>query len=287
MTRIALIGADGQLGTDLFALLKAQNDVKPLYYPDFDITRYEEIERILSKLNPEIVINTAAFNKVDECEKEPTKAFDLNTFAVRNLAQICKELDFDLIHFSSDYVFNGEKGAPYVEDDTPNPLNAYGVSKLAGEYFIQSILERFFLIRTCGLYGEAGCWGKGYNFVDTMISLAKKGETIHVVDDQWITPTSTQELAERVGELLQTKSYGLYHLTNEGSCTWFEFASQIFSYLHLDPQLSPVDSKTFGSLARRPSYSVLENKKAKKINLTEFSSWKIALKDYLKRKGYF
>lgn len=283
--KIAIIGADGQLGSDLLKTLKG-NEILSLYYPDFDVTKPERAKEILYKLKPEILINTSAFHRVDECEENAQESFKVNSIAVRDLALICRELEFIFVHFSTDYVFDGRKKNPYTEEDTPNPLSVYAVSKLAGEYFIRNILEKYFLIRTCGLYGEAGCWGKGTNFVDTMISLEKKGETLRIVNDQWVTPTSTGELALRIGELIQSGHFGLYHLTNEGQCTWFEFAETIFSLIGKKTQLLPVDSKTYAAKALRPSYSILENKKAKEIGLTDFSHWKKALKDYLIKKGY-
>jgi len=283
--KVALIGADGQLGSDLMKIL-TDHDLKPLYYPDFDVTQPLEAKEVLSRLKPEIVINTSAYHRVDECEDNPKESFRINAVAVRDLAFICRDLNSILVHFSTDYVFDGKKKSPYTEKDTPNPLSVYANSKLAGEYFIRNTLNRYFLIRTCGLYGEAGCWGKGTNFVDIMVSLEQKGQTIRIVDDQWITPTSTAELSVRIGELIQTNHYGLYHLTNEGQCTWFEFARTIFSLLGKKPDIVPVDTKTYGSKALRPPYSVLENKKAKEIGLTDFSPWEEALKDYLIRKDY-
>jgi len=285
MKKIAVIGADGQLGSDLVKVLKG-NKVFPLYYPDFDITKPEKAREILSQINLDIVINTAAYHRVDECEENPQKSFEVNSTAVRDLALICRDVGFILVHFSTDYVFDGKKKTLYVEEDTPNPLNVYGVTKLAGEYFVRNLLERYFLIRTCGLYGEAGCWGKGTNFVDAIISLERKGKPLRVVNDQCVTPTSTAELAPKIGELIQTQHYGLYHLTNEGQCTWFEFAKTIFSLTGKKPHLIPVDSKAYGARAPRPSYSVLENRKAEKIGLTEFSLWEKALKIYLTRKRY-
>ena len=283
--KIAIIGADGQLGSDLMKALKDDKPF-PLYYPDLDITNPQKTKKVLSELDLEVVINTAAYHKVDECEDNPQKAFEVNSIAVRELALICRELGLALVHFSTDYIFDGKKRVPYVEDDAPNPLNVYAVSKLAGEYFVQNALEKYFLIRTCGLYGEAGCWGKGYNFVDTVISLEKAGKPLRVVNDQWVTPTSTAELGSRIAELIRTKHYGLYHMTNEGQCTWFEFARMIFSLIGKKADLIPVDSKTYGARALRPLYSVLEKRNAKKIGLTEFSPWEKALKEYLIKKEY-
>lgn len=283
--KIAIIGADGQLGSDLMKTLK-EEELIPLYYPEFDVTKPEKTRETLRRLKPEIVINTAAYHRVDECEDNPKESFLVNAIAVRDLALICKEFGFTLVHFSTDYVFDGKKKAPYTEKDPPNPLSVYAASKLVGEYFVRNIMEKYFLVRTCGLYGIAGCWGKGTNFVDVMIAMEKEGKPLRVVNDQCVTPTSTAELAVRIGELIQTSHYGLYHLTNEGQCTWFEFATAIFSLMGKEPLLVPVDSKTFGAKALRPPYSVLENKRAKEIGLSDFSPWKKALKDYLIKKGY-
>jgi len=283
--RIAVIGADGQLGSDLLKALRG-DDIIPLYYPDFDIAEPAGARRTLRDIQPETVINTAAFNRVDECEAEPWPPFRLNALAVRELSLAARELGFCLVHFSTDYVFDGRKGSAYTEDDAPNPLSVYGVSKLAGEYFVRALLDRFFLVRTCGLYGVAGSKEKGYNFVDRIISLAGEGRTVRVVNDQWVTPTSTAELAERLAALIRTNRFGLYHLTNEGACTWFEFAREIFSLLGLESRLEPVDSRSVDAKAQRPSYSVLENKRAKEIGLPDFSPWQEALRDYLRRKGY-
>ncbi len=284
--KIALIGADGQLGTDLLAHLKSKTEVAPLYYPDFDLTQPETAKSILTDLKSDIVINTAAFNRVDECEDNPEEALALNTLAVRDLSLTCRDLGLVLVHFSTDYVFNGNKRAPYIEMDEAAPLSVYGVSKLAGEFFVSSIVPCHFIIRTCGLYGAAGCWGKGNNFVDTMVSLADNGKPLRIVDDQWITPTSTWELADKVIELLGHEKYGLYHLTNEGECTWYGFAQEIFLLLGKLPDVIPVDSATYGAKAPRPAYSVLENKRAKDLGLSDFSHWKHALKDYLIKKGH-
>lgn len=283
--KIAIIGADGQLGYDLIRTLK-EDALFPLFYPEFDITRPEKTRDVLSRLLPDVVINTAAYHRVDECELNTLQAFRVNATAVRDLARICLELGCALVHFSTDYVFDGAKKEPYTEEDAPNPLSTYAVSKLAGEYFVRNTLERYFLVRTCGLYGEAGCREKGTNFVEAMISLERKGIPIRVVDDQWVTPTSTLELSQRINELIRTKHYGLYHLTNEGQCTWYEFAQAIFSLIGKSPLIEPVSSKIYGARASRPLYSVLENRRAKMIGISDFSHWEKALQDYLIKRGY-
>ncbi len=282
--KVVLIGADGQLGTDLLRALEKEL-VRPLYYPSFDVTKPRDVRNVLDEIRPDVVINTAAFHRVDECEDRAEEAFRVNAFAVRDLALACRDLGATLVHFSTDYVFDGGKAEPYVEDDPPFPLSVYGSSKLAGEFFIRTHCERFFLIRTCGLYGLAGCREKGRNFVEAMLAMAESGHPIRVVNDQWVTPTSSEELADRLAELIRTRHFGLYHLTNEGRCTWFDFASAIFSILGRKAELVPVDTRTFGAKAIRPAFSVLENKQARVLGLREFSPWRIALENYLKKKG--
>jgi len=283
--RVALIGADGQLGTDLLKALPAES-VTPLYYPDVDVTRFDSIRTRLAAIGPEVVINTAAYHRVDECEDNPEQALAVNALAVRNLALICRDLDAGLVHFSTDYVFDGLKRRPYVEEDAPRPLMVYGVSKLAGEFLVRNALERHFLIRTCGLYGEAGCLEKGGHFVDMILRREAQGLPLKVVSDQRVTPTSTVELARAVVELIHTEHYGLYHMTNEGECSWYEFARAAFDLIGKNPVLEAVDSSAYGAKARRPLYSVLENKNAKALGLAPFSHWRTALRDYLLRKGY-
>jgi dTDP-4-dehydrorhamnose reductase len=283
--KIAIIGADGQLGSDLARTL-GEDEVVPLYYPEFDITQAQETREVLRRLNPAAVINTAAYHRVDECEDNPQTSFLVNAVAVRDLALTARELGVILVHFSTDYVFDGHKKRPYVEEDPPFPLSVYAASKLAGEFFVRALVEKYFLVRTCGLYGEASSREKGYNFVDRMIARAEEGKPLRIVNDQWVTPTSSAELAEKISELIRTPHFGLFHLTNEGECTWYQFAQEIFSLLGRKPHLEGVDSRSFGARARRPLYSVLENKKAKDIGLSLFSPWREALKSYLQKKGY-
>jgi len=272
------------LGSELAKVFSGQ-EIYLLYYPEFDVTDRVKTSETLRSFSPDVVINTSAYHRVDECEDNPKESFAVNTIAVRDIAYLCRDLDAVLVHFSTDYVFDGRKQTPYVEDDIPNPLNLYAVSKLAGEYFVRNIPQKYFLIRTCGLFGEAGCWGKGTNFIDTMVSMGKRGDRIRVVNDQCVTPTSASELTQKIQELLQTSHWGLYHMTNEGDCTWYEFAQKIFELLASKIHIDAVDSLTYGAKARRPAYSVLENRNAKKIGITPFCRWETALEVYLKNKG--
>ena len=283
--RVVMIGANGQLGSDLVSLGTAW-DLIPLTRRELDICDFVHCRTVLSGARPDLVINTAAFNRVDDSEDEPSSAFWANTYAVHNLARICGELDYRLLHISTDYVFGGEKRIPYTEEDPPNPLNVYGVSKLAGEYFVRDLCPKHFVVRTSGLYGVAGSRGKSGNFVETMIRLAKEGRPIRVVDDQVLTPTYTHDLAQKIKELSDTEAYGLYHITNAGHCSWHEFAARIFALLGLNPDFEPTTTAAFGAKARRPAYSVLAHRNLQAIGIDILRPWTEALEAYLRAKSY-
>ncbi len=283
--KIALIGANGQLAYDILRVFDGYEMIG-FTHAELDITHFDELRDKMGSLKPDVIINTAAYHRVDECEDYPDRSFLVNAIAVRELAKISVEMDAVLVHFSTDYVFGGDKDTPYTEADMPMPLSVYGTSKLAGEYFVRSIAKRFYLIRTCGLYGNAGSSGKGGNFVETMIKLAKAGKHIRVVSDQIVTPTYTYDLAVKIKELLKTDSYGLYHITSSGSCSWYEFAREIFNMLSISADIEPITTEEFGAKARRPSYSVLDNEALRKVGISDMREWKEALGDYLKEKGY-
>jgi dTDP-4-dehydrorhamnose reductase len=288
MIKIALIGADGQLGTDIDSYFKGKGIelIGLIGLKDIDVCDYRMSDDILKRINPELVINTAAFHDVDLCEDEALSAFKVNVIGVKNLAIICREINIPLMHFSTDYIFDGKKKEPYVEDDYARPLSLYGISKLAGEQVIQYMLEKYYIIRLSGLYGYTGCVGKGnINFVELMIKLAKKEEAIKVVNDQVLTPTSTRDVAEKLYELIQTGNYGIYHMTNTGSCSWYEFACEIFKLMKLSTSVLPITTEEFGAKARRPKYSVLDNVNLRKIGLADLRNWKEALKDYIESRN--
>lgn len=280
MQKVVLIGANGQLGSEL-AKIFCNYELVPLTHADLDIADAKEIERLLGQHSPDLILNTAAYHRVDECEEFPARAYEVNALAVRHLAQWAKAHQAVLLHFSTDYVFDGCLRRPYSEADLPEPLSAYAVSKLAGEYFIRAIHDRHFIIRTCGLYGIAGSSGKGGNFIETMLRLATEGKEIRVVDDQVLTPTSAKELAGKVRQLVETGAYGLYHITNNGACSWYEFAAAIFELSGLKPRLQPTTSAAFGAHAKRPAYSVLDNANLRSLGLDDLRHWRDALKEYL------
>ncbi len=284
--KILVTGANGQLARDLVKALQL-HEVMRTTHQELDVTDFGAVRALVKTHQPQVIINTAAFHKVDLCETEIVSSFQVNAYGVRNLALAAQEVDAVLVHFSTDYVFDGNASSPYTELDIPNPVNAYGISKLAGEEFVNYTWRKSFVVRTCGLYGHAGSSGKGGNFVEMMLKKASGGGAIWVVGDQRLTPTSTRELARKIAELIQTQDYGLYHITSNGECSWYEFACEIFALQGVRADLSATTSKEFKSVARRPAYSVLANARLKSLGMDDLKHWKIALKEYLAERTGF
>jgi dTDP-4-dehydrorhamnose reductase len=283
--KVLLIGANGQLGSDLMGVFQAAGDVVlPFTHAQLDVCSEERVSDVIAQTKPDVVLNTAAFHKVEECEKKPALAFQVNGTAAMNLAVTCKRSGAVLVHFSTDYVFDGKKNAAYKETDLPTPLNVYGVSKVLGEHLIAYNTDRFFVIRTCGLYGIAGSSGKGGNFVENMLKKATAGDAIRVVADQVLTPTYTVDLAEVTRSLIMTGAFGLYHLSSEGECSWYEFTRAIFECAGIVAQLTAVKTADFPSPVKRPSYSVLSKAKLRGLCLS-VPSWQDALPRYLRERS--
>ncbi|GIW40073.1 MAG: NAD(P)-dependent oxidoreductase [Candidatus Binatia bacterium] len=284
--KIALLGARGQLGSDLLGVL-GDHEVRPFTREDFDVRDLERASSVLGRLRPDVVLNTTAYHRVDECEEKAELAFQVNAVAVLGLARWCARHDAVFVHFSTDYVFDGSLRRPLREDDPPRPLSVYGASKLAGEWLARQACSRLYLVRSSGLYGKGGSSGKGgTNFVETMLRLAREGKAIRVVRDQVLSPTYTLDLASAVARLLDTERYGLYHLTNTGQVSWYDFARKIFELARLEADLSPITSAEFGARARRPAYSVLAHEAARAAGLPELPPWDDALARYLAERGF-
>lgn len=279
--RYLVIGANGQLGRDLCPRLPGK--VIGVGREQADLTRSDRLQATVAQIQPQVIVNCAAYNFVDRAESEPDLAFAVNALGVQSLARLCGERQITLVHFSSDYVFGLDAGrsTPWNEDDPPGPVSVYGASKLAGEYFVRTYCPKHFVIRTCGLYGVWGSGGKGGNFVETMLKLAAQGKPLRIVDDQVCTPTYTRDLANAVVPLIDSGRFGLYHLTSAGSCTWFEFASAIFDLAALKVERSPVTSVEYGAAARRPAYSVLSNRRYESLGFAPMRPWREALATYL------
>ena len=283
--KTVVIGSAGQLGRDLVALLPGE--VVPLTRADADLTDASGLQTCLKALRPDRIINCAACNLVDRAESEPQVAFDVNTWGVQSLATICRDLDATLVHFSTDYVFGSDstRRTPWTETDAPGPVSAYGLSKLVGEYWARMICPRHLVIRTCGLYGLWGQGGKGGNFVETMLRLAREGKPLRVVNDQRCCPSFTKDVARASIDLVESGRYGLYHLTNAGACTWYEFAAQIVRQSGVTADLKAISSAEYGAQARRPSYSVLDNGAAIAAGVAPLRPWQEALADYLSQRA--
>lgn len=286
--KLLLIGANGQLGSDLVpALVAAGAEGRFFRHSELDVCDSTRVEEAVAAFHPNFVINTAAFHKVEECEKNAELSFQINASAVRDLARTCERHGAVLVHLSTDYVYGGDttRQRPYNEVDLPSPLNVYGVSKVAGELMIPFNSSQYYILRLSGLYGVAGSSGKGGNFVETMLKKAAEGVPIRVVDDQVLTPTATLVLAEAITKLIQVRpGYGLYHMTCEGQCSWHEFARTIFDLAGLRVNLNPVKTSEFPSHVQRPAYSVLSKSKLNAAGIT-LVHWEEGLRRYLAGRG--
>ena len=283
--KILLIGATGQLGGDLLRNNPGHDVVAP-GREELDLARQGEAARLIAQLRPDTVINCAAFHNVPKCEEEPAQAFLVNCVAVRDLAAACAAQGARLVTFSSDYVFGGERSEPWREDDKPFPLQVYGISRLAGEHAaLASAPEHAVVIRTCGLYGRSGARSKGGNFVDGRVADARAGKRIEMASEQVVAPTSTDDLSRAVYALLASPKLapGIYHLVNEGACSWYEFTREIVRLVGGKSEVEPVDRGGKTGNMRRPLYSVLANTKARALGV-RLRPWREALADYLRAK---
>lgn len=279
MTRL-IIGALGQLGTALNGCL--DGDCLRWDLPELDITDAEAVEQRLEEVRPEVVMNCAAYNLVDQAEQEPELAYRINALGPLNLARACARLDCELVHISTDYVFgmDRDRRQPWTEQDAPCPHGPYAVSKLAGEYYVRAYCPRHFVVRTCGLYGHASVDTKG-NFIRTMLRLGGERDRLNVVADQHCTPTSTRDLAEAVVDLVPSGRYGLYHCTNAGATTWCDLAAFVLDYAGLRVQVEPITTEQFGAVAERPRYSVLDCSRLQKVIGRTLPDWKQAARHYV------
>jgi dTDP-4-dehydrorhamnose reductase len=270
--RILVTGAGGQLGRELVRVLYDRGyQVVPLLRKDLDITDAESVRQAVDECRPDLLINAAAHSGVDACETELDLAYRINALGPRNLAVSCEQFGCELLHVSTNYVFDGTKDRPYEPFDAPNPINAYGRTKLAGEEYVKHLCSRWYIVRTAGLYGE------GENFVRTMLRLSESQKVLKVKDDEFISPTYARDLAGAIAEIMESKLYGIYHTTNSGSCSWYELAQEIFQITGLEVALEPVPSSEYPTYAERPANGVLSG-----LGSPSFRHWRDALADYLK-----
>jgi len=281
--KIAIIGSNGQLGIDLCRALNNVESIS-LTHNDIEITDMNSVKEVFSKCNPDTIINTAAYVRVDDCEDNPDKAFLVNALGVRNVAVWAREHGAKFVQISTDYVFGGDKvprTTPYTEFDVPLPLNVYGKSKLAGENFVRHLHHKHFIIRASGLFGTTVSSGKGNNFIETIIRLGKERSELQVVDDQIFSPTYTKDLAGKIAQLISTDFYGVFHITNTGICSWYEFASKIIQISGLSARVIPITSDKYIQKAKRPQFSVLDHFHLRLLGMDNIRSWEEALADYM------
>jgi dTDP-4-dehydrorhamnose reductase len=279
--KLVIIGSNGQLGTELCRQYSGKASVTGLTHADLEIADPVSVSEAIGRYGPDVVINTAAYHNVPKCEEYPVEAMKINGLGALNLAKVCADSGSALVHISTDYVFDGVKGEPYVESDPPNPLNVYAASKLAGEYFVRNYIERFYILRVSGIYGSTPCRAKGGNFITTMIRAAKERDVVRVVDDEVLTPTPVSDIAANLWSLIQGEAYGHYHMTAEGKCSWYEFAEVIFDELKLGTPLEACRVRDFPMTVKRPTYSVLENHNLKSAGLNQMHHWRESLIKFL------
>jgi dTDP-4-dehydrorhamnose reductase len=283
--RIVIVGGDGQVGSDLAHVLRGgDEDVVALVRSALDVTERSTLRDQLAQYEPDVIINCSVYHPVDDCETNPDRSFAVNATAVRDLGLAAKDLQASLVHFSSDFVFDGELGRPYSEDDSPRPLSVFGASKFAGEQLLRTVLPSHFIIRTSGLYGLTGSRVKRGNFVETMLRLAKRDGQVRVVNDLRMAQTSTRNLANQAVALIRTKHYGTYHASDHGDYSWYEFAKRIFDYSGMKVTVTPVSWRDMPSAAPRPRYSVLENRRLQALGLDHMQPIDVALQGYLKAR---
>lgn len=281
MPRFLVLGAGGQLGSELVEILPVDETVA-LTREQLDITDFGKVKDTLTKFRPLVVFNCAGFVRVDDAEEKVEEAWRVNAFAVLFLAKICAELDVTLVHISTDYVFDGRKKAPYTELDVPNPLSVYGVTKLMGEFFVKAYCPRHLIVRTAGLYGRKGSRAKGGSFVDRILQKAKAGEPLRVVTDQVTSPTYAKDLASHLVKLVETQKFGLYHIANRGYCSWHEFASTIVQLAGLDAPVEPITSDQIPLKAKRPTFSALISVRLLSAGLPPLRHWREALTEFMR-----
>jgi dTDP-4-dehydrorhamnose reductase len=275
--KIIVTGASGQIGSDLVTTLQNKHEVFGLNRNQLDVTDSYECLSVVESIQPDVIIHCAAYTSVDLAETEKEKVFLVNAMGTRNIAIAAEKVQAKVCYISTDYVFDGRTDKPYQEKDQTDPQSVYGKSKLAGEEFIQTICSKFFIVRTSWVFGL-----HGNNFVKTMIKLASEKDSIKVVKDQVGSPTYTLDLSHFLSDLIETEKYGIYHATNSGHCSWYEYAKAVFEESNIAVEVVPCSTSEFPRPAPRPSYSVLEHSSIRSNGFIDLRHWRIALQQYIK-----
>ena len=283
--KIVIVGGGGQLGVELCREFERRNWILQRFdRQSLDITDAQRVEGAIAEADPQVVVNAAAYNQVDIAESEPLAAFQANALAVRNLALACRQSDAKLVHYSTDYVFDGMKGSPYVETDMPRPLGAYAVSKLAGEHYAQAYLDHALILRTSGVFGPGGMFTPRGNFVELMLRLARNNAPIRVVQDHVASPSYAPAMAARTADMIERGLSGVFHMGGGEPISWYNYARLIFETAGLSPSLTPTDEKEYRTAARRPKYSALSNSKLDAAGIAPMPPLREALRDYMDKR---
>jgi dTDP-4-dehydrorhamnose reductase len=287
--KVVVFGSGGQLGVELVREFQKRGySVTPFDRSSVDVSDAGAVERAIAAVDPQFVVNAAAYNQVDVAEREPVAAFMANALAVRNLAMACRQVDAQLVHFSTDYVFDGTAGRSYTEEDATHPLGAYAVSKLGGELYAQAYLDQPLIVRTSGVFGPGGLRTARGNFIELMLRLAGGNQPIRVVEDHVASPTYAPALAARTLDLVEHRLTGVFHIGGGAAISWFDYARMIFQAAHLNPELQPTNERGYRTAARRPKYSALSNAKMERNGIQPMPPLADAIQDYMeKRKRYF
>lgn len=282
---VVIFGSGGQLGVELCREFERRRwYVRRFDRQSLDVTDAAAVEHAIADAEPQVVLNSAAYNQVDIAEKQPLEAYQANALAARNLAMACRQIGAQLVHYSTDYVFDGTKGSPYVETDMPHPLGAYAVSKLAGELYGQAYLSAPLIIRVSGVFGPSGRFTPRGNFVELMLRLAHSGNPIRVVENHVASPTYAPAIASRTADMVERGMGGLFHMGGGQPISWYEYARLIFETAGLKPQLQATDEREYRTAARRPKYSALSNRKLEESGIAPMPPIQDALREYLERR---
>ena len=285
--KVALIGANGQLGSDIashFSQCDDRYQLTSLTRADIDITQPEAVHQVLTSQKFDIVINSAAYVRVDDCEQEVETAFNVNAIAALNIARACRQIEALSVYISTDYVFRGDLPDPYIESDIPEPINIYGTSKLTGEQLVRQTAPRSLILRISSVFGKAGASGKGGNFVETIIKKAKAGDPIKVVNDIFMSPTYTYDAARLLDKLVQAGTTGIIHGANAGQCSWYEFAKEALSLANISHPIESIPSSAFPTKAVRPMNSAIASTRLDDITTLKIRSWQEAIASYIQSR---
>ncbi len=276
--KVLVTGVKGQLGYDVMAELAKRNiEAIGVDIDEMDITDKISVEKVIGEAAPDVVVHCAAYTAVDAAEDNEALCRRVNADGTRNIAEVCKKLDCKMVYISTDYVFDGQGTRPWEPDDERHPLNVYGQTKYEGELAVQENLSKYFIVRIAWVFGK-----NGKNFVKTMLKLAETHDKLTVVNDQFGSPTYTYDLARLLVDMIQTDKYGIYHATNEGICTWYEFACEIFRQAGVKIEVTPVPASEYPAKAKRPENSRLDKSKLTENGFERLPSWQDALGRYLK-----